>query len=281
MGRRKSFRAAALASHLGQPAASQAIAQLEEALGTRLLDRATRPVSLAETFRVLADFDRSVESLGAFVSQGTRRVRVACLSSAVFRLLPPVLARMREEHPHLTVVVDDDNVRGIRKRLESGQCDLGIASADVASDTIAFEPLLDDPFHVLCPHGHALWGKGPIALKALDGQPLILLQKDSAIRTAFDSACAHAGVRPTVAHETRQVHTLLGMVEAGLGAAVLPALACMTIPGRVEARLLRDPAVVRKVGIATSRVRPVMEGGRVFAGFFRERSGKLETHSTF
>lgn len=175
VGRRKSFRAAALASHLGQPAASQAIAQLEEALGTRLLDRATRPVSLAESIRVLADFDRSVESLGAFVSQGTRRVRVACLSSAVFRLLPPVLARMREEHPHLTVVVDDDNVRGIRKRLEAGQCDLGIASADVASDTIAFEPLLDDPFHVLCPHGHALWGKEPIALKALDGQPLILL----------------------------------------------------------------------------------------------------------
>jgi DNA-binding transcriptional LysR family regulator len=116
---RKSFRAAADSSSPGQPGVSQAIARPESALGVKLFERNTRAVSLttvgemllADTERVLADPDRSVDRLGAFVRGGKRRVRVACLSSSVFRLLPGALDAMATLHPAFAILLCDDNVR--------------------------------------------------------------------------------------------------------------------------------------------------------------------------
>ncbi len=278
VARRKSFRAAAAAANLGQPGASQAISQLESALNARLLDRTTRSVALtpagemfvADAERVLADFDRSVEQLDTFVAKGKRRVRVACLSSAVFRLLPEVLARIATEHPQLSVALYDDSVRGIRRRIESGQCDVGIASEDVASDSVGFEPLLDDPFHFFGPVGHPLSGSTPMDLARAHGHALILLHKDSNIRQVIDRALDSRGIVVEVAHETSQMHTLVGMVEAGMGASIIPAMACASTPGRTFVRPLRNPQILRRVGLCFPTARPFEKSAQVFASVFRE-----------
>lgn len=273
--RRKSFRAAADSFHLGQPGVSQAIAQLETALNVRLFDRTSRSVRLTEAGdiffadmeRVLKDFDLSVEQLGVFVNEGRHRVRVACLSSAVFRLLPEVLDEMSDLHPQFSVVVDDDNVRGITRKLTSGECSIGVSSHEIESEEIGFVPILLDPFHFVCPMGHALDGAEPLDLAQLDGQSLILLQRGSSIRSAIDTALAQREVDAKVAYETAQIHTLLGMVGSGMGATIIPALLCSTTDGLLK-RPLADNAIVRTIGLAYLRNRNLSEGALAFSSVF-------------
>ena len=273
---RKSFRAAADSSHLGQPGVSQAVARLESGLGVKLFERSTREVSLteagemflADTERILQDFDRSVEQVEAFVRDGKRRVRVACLSSSVFRLLPQALDAMAALQPPVTVVLYDDNVRGITRRLASGECGIGISSDEVESDTIGFYPVLEDRFKLVCPIGHPLAGNKPLKLQYLNGQRLIMLRKDSGIRAVIDRTLANAGIGIEVGFETSQIHTLLGMVEQGMGATVLPSLLLAGGTGKTQVRSIAAPPLTRRIGVAYVRGKTLNEGAIAFAKTF-------------
>lgn len=273
---RKSFRAAADSSHLGQPGVSQAVARLESALGVKLFERNTRTVSLteagemflADTERMLHDFDRSVDQVEAFVRDGKRRVRVACLSSSVFRLLPQALDAMAALHPAVTVVLYDDNVRGITRRLTSGECGIGISSDEVESETIGFYPVLEDRFKLVCPIGHPLAGNKPLKLQYLNGQRLILLRKDSGIRALIDRTLASAGIGIEVGSETSQIHSLLGMVEQGMGATVLPSLLLTRSSDKMRLRSIVAPPLTRRIGVSYIRGKTPNEGAVAFAKTF-------------
>ena len=101
IARRGSFRNAATALHLSDPATSQGITQLESLLAVKLLDRTTRSVRLTEAGaaflvdaeRLLDGMDHAVATLREFATTGRGRVSLACLSSTVYRLLPPVLPK--------------------------------------------------------------------------------------------------------------------------------------------------------------------------------------------
>lgn len=276
VARRKSFRAAANSSFLGQPGVSQAIARLESALDVRLFERNTRTVSLteagemflADTERILHDFDHSIDQLAAFIRDGRRRVRVACLSSTVFRILPDVLEAMATRRPVLAVVLYDDNVRGIARRLTTGECGIGIASDEIESETIGFYPVLEDRFKLACPAGHPLAGDQPLDLQALHGQRLILLRKDSGIRASIDRVLAGAGIGIDVGFETSQIHTLLGMVESGMGATVLSSLLLTGHSDKTYVRPIAAPQFARRIGICYVRGKMLNEGAVAFAETF-------------
>jgi DNA-binding transcriptional LysR family regulator len=136
IARRGSFRNAANAMHLSEPATSQAITQLETLLGVKLLDRTTRIVRISEAgsifledaVRLLETMDYSIASLKDFAKSGRGRDTIACLSSAVYRLLPPVLAEMKVAYPEIDVVFLDDNMKGILQKMDKGECDIAIVS---------------------------------------------------------------------------------------------------------------------------------------------------------
>jgi DNA-binding transcriptional LysR family regulator len=276
VARRKSFRAAADSSYLGQPGVSQAIARLEAALDVRLFDRDTRSVSLteagemffADTERMLQDFDRSVDQLRAFVRDGKQHVRVACLSSAAFRIMPHVLGAIATRYPAVAVVLYDDNARGVAKRLTSGECGIGIASDETESEAIGFYPVLEDRFKVACPAGHPLAGSAPLDLQALNGQRLILLRRDSGIRALIDRVVADAGIAIEVGFETSQIYTLLGMVEGGMGATVLPSLLLRGDSDKTRIRSIAAGHFARTIGISFVRGKMLNEATIAFAKTF-------------
>ena len=152
IARRGSFRNAANALHLSEPAASQAISQLESLLDVKLFDRTTRIVRVSEAgaiflndaVRLLESMDHSISALRDFAKSGRGRVTIACLSSSVYRLLPPVLEKMKATYPDIDVVFLDDNMKGILQKMEKGECDLAIVSEDTEKKLNISVPLLDD-----------------------------------------------------------------------------------------------------------------------------------------
>lgn len=258
IARRGSFRNAAAALHLSDPATSQGITQLESLLAVRLFDRTTRSVRLTEAGaaflvdaeRLLEGMDHAVATLREFATTGRGRVSLACLSSTVYRLLPPVLAEMKRRYPGINVVFKDDNMRGIMHSLEAGECDVAIVSEDPSNPRGLSIPLVTDAFQVVCPVDHPLARQRHIDGADLALHELVLLRRGSGIRDLLDRALEQLGIRPNVVQETTQIHTLLGLVEAGLGVSVLPAMLCPDpAHATLAVRPLRRPGVQRKVGL--------------------------------
>lgn len=258
IARRGSFRGAAAALHLSEPATSQAVSQLESLLAVKLFDRTTRSVRLTaagaaflvDVERLLEGMDQSIATLREFATTGRGRVTLACLSSTVYRLLPPALAEMKRRYPGINVVFRDDNMRGILHSLDNGECDVAIVSEDPVKKRGLAIPLVSDTFQVVCPVDHPLAGRSKISGAELTAHEVVLLRRGSGIRDAFDRAAERLGLELSVVHETTQIHTLLGLVESGLGVTVLPSMLC---PGPANAtfavRPLRRPAVGRRLGL--------------------------------
>lgn len=262
--RRGSFRSAAAVLHLGQPAVSQAVAQLEAQVGARLLDRTTRTVSLTDAGRaflpgaerVLAEVTQAFESTRERARLGLTRVRVATVSTAAFRLLPQVLGEVGRLDPRLRIVFHDASTAGIERRLDAGDDDLGLASDDVDERRFRFTPLLLDEYRVLCSATHPLARRSSIRASDLIEHGVLMVDQSSGIRRRFDRAFEGAGQTPAVHFETNQLHTLIGLVEAGMGVTAIPALSC---PARLEPGLvalpLDGPPIVRVLGLVLPRGR--------------------------
>jgi len=288
IARRGSFRNAALAMHLSEPATSQAINQLETILAVKLLERTTRSMRLTEAGasflpdaeRLLQGMDHAIATLRQFATTGRGRVSVACLSSTVYHLLPPALAEMKRRHPGINVVYRDDNMRGILKSLETGECDVAIVSDSPKDKRGLAIPLVTDEFLVLCPASHPLARQPHVTGQELASHELVLLGRGSAIRDAFDHAIEPLAIRLQVVHETAQIHTLLGLVEAGLGVTVLPAMLCPAASNTqfVAQRLIR-PTLQRTLGLIFPAGREPTAAARVLADVIRSTvlSENLET----
>lgn len=258
IARRGSFRNAAAALHMSEPAASQAIAQLESMLAVKLLDRTTRTVRLTEpgaaflvdAERLLDGMDHSIATLREFATTGRGRVTLSCLSSTVYRLLPPALAEMKRRYPEINVVFRDDSMRGILHSLDSGECDVAIVSDDASNKRGLTIPLVTDSFQVVCQALHPLARQRQVSGADLAEQELVLLRRGSGIRDAFDRAIERLAIKLNVIHETTQFHTVLGLVESGLGVTVLPSMLCPAPTNSAFAvRPLVRPLVSRQLGL--------------------------------
>jgi DNA-binding transcriptional LysR family regulator len=274
IARRGSFRNAANALHLSEPATSQAVTQLESLIGVKLLDRTTRTVRiseagsafLADAERLLEGLDYSIAALREFASSGRGRVSIACLSSAVYRLLPPVLAEMKVRYPGIDVIFLDDNMRGIMQKIDKAECDVAIVSEDSTIKLGLSIPLMDDAFQVVCRVDHPLASRKKVTGADLAKYEMVLLRRGSGIRDTLDRAFEAKSIQLNVVHETTQVLTLLGLVEAGLGIAVLPSLLCPDpAHGAVAVIPLQNPNVQRKLGLIFASGREPSPAARLLA----------------
>lgn len=274
IARRGSFRNAANAMHLSEPATSQAISQLETLLDVKLFDRTTRIVRITEAgllfledaVRLIETMDYSIAALKDFAKSGRGRVTIACLSSAVYRLLPPVLAEMKISYPELDVVFLDDNMRGILQKMDKGECDIAIVSEDSERKFNISIPLLDDVFQVVCRSDHRLALKNKISGTEISKHELVMLRRGSGIRDLLESEFEKKSIQINVVHETTQVLTLLGLVEANLGLTILPSMLCpdpsrgafMVIP-------LEKPKIHRRLGLIFATGREPTAAARLLA----------------
>lgn len=274
IARRGSFRNAANAMHLSEPATSQAISQLETLLDVKLFDRTTRIVRITEAgllfledaVRLIETMDYSIAALKDFAKSGRGRVTIACLSSAVYRLLPPVLAEMKISYPELDVVFLDDNMRGILQKMDKGECDIAIVSEDSERKFNISIPLLDDVFQVVCRSDHRLSLKNKISGTEISKHELVMLRRGSGIRDLLESEFEKKSIQINVVHETTQVLTLLGLVEANLGLTILPSMLCpdpsrgafMVIP-------LEKPKIHRRLGLIFATGREPTAAARLLA----------------
>lgn len=278
-----SFRKAADALHVSQPAFSRRIEKLEEALGVKLLERTTRKVSLTAVGR---DFDRKVQQLlddldntllGIRGVAGTRmgEVTIACVPSTVYYYLSQVVSRYHERYPKIRVKVFDAGANEVLAAVARSEADFGLNFIGGQEPDIEFKPLLEERFVAACRRDHPLAKKRKVGWAELAEHDFISVSKSSGNRLLIDQALAGVPGRPQAIYEAQHVTTMLGLVEAGLGVAAVPSLA---MPGADHPLLvsvpLVDPVVTRKVGLIRRKGRPLSPAAQQLYDFFAEMKGK-------
>jgi DNA-binding transcriptional LysR family regulator len=274
-----SFRKAAEAVHISQPAFSRRIDKLEEALGVRLLERTTRRVSLTTVGRdfarkvqvLLDDLDGTLMSLRGVAATRMGEVTIACVPSTVYYYVSQVVQRFRGEYPRVRVKVMDASANEVLGAVVRGEADFGLNFIGVQEPEIDFRPLREERFVAACRRDHPLVKRRRVAWADLADHDFVSVAQSSGNRLLIDQALSGLAVRPVSVCEAQHITALLGLVEAGLGVAAVPALA---MPGADHAVLvsvpLDTPVVTRRVGLIRRAGRTLPPAAQHLYDFFSE-----------
>lgn len=250
-----SITAAARALAYTQSAVSRQIAALEEDVGATLFDRAARGVTLTEAGRcllghadaVLDRWETARRDLAALAGLGAGRVRIGAFATAMAALVPRAIAAFGARHEGVTVNVVEGLTPRLLDRLADGDADVAVVSAppDQPLDAARYRlhHLLDERLLVAVPRGHRLARRRQVRAAELAGESFIAGSAD-AERTLL-RATLPAGWTPRVDIVVREWTGKLGCVAAGLGIALVPALAVRATPADLALVRLRDASVRR------------------------------------
>jgi len=272
------FTVAAERLHLTQPAVSVLIRGLERELGVPALYRTTRAVTLTDAGRefypiakrMLADLQNAVTNARELADKKRGRVSIAATMLISSLLLPGAIALYRNRFSGIDVALRDCTAAGqILRMVKSGEVDMGIAPASQPTPEIVAERLLADTLDLACPNDHVLARKSRVAWRDLAGFPFIALAPDNSVRQLIDSSIVAAGIQVQPAYEVRFLSTVIGMVDAGLGIAVLPshARAIRHIYNNIEFIKLGSPVVRRELSLMTHHDRPLTPAAEDFRKF--------------
>lgn len=242
-----SFSQAGLHIGLSQSAVSHSIKELEAEMGIRLLDRTTREVMLTEAGQQLATrLERLLEELNTTLldvrSYGQQRsgtVRVAASQTISAQLMPQTLAASQQTFPDIKIMLRDRPQQWVLQSVRNAEVDFGIVVGPLQSPDFACEPILDEPFLLLCRRDDSLASAPQINWSLLNGRTMVLQDYASGSRWLIDEALREQQVQAEIVQEIGHPATLYPMVEAGIGISILPALALPLPEGR--------PLMVRRI----------------------------------
>ncbi|WP_332775554.1 LysR family transcriptional regulator [Polaromonas sp.] len=282
----RNFTRAAQACHLSQPAFSALIRTLEDALGTRLFDRDTRSVQLTPegrlfegpARRLLSDMGGAVEDLAAHVERRKGRVRVAALPSLAAGWLPAVFAEFMQQWPGITVDLNDALSDACIALVRSGQADFALAASGAdgaAASDLRSRKLCRDCFHLVCRADHPLASEPRLTAKKIGPWPFIQMARNSSVRQALDVALYP--LRLNAVFEVEHLATVMGLVEAGLGISVVPALALFHFRREtLVTRPLALPALTRTVYLVQRREGSLSVAAQTLHDLILARLGTLK-----
>lgn len=286
----RSFRRAAEAVHLSQPALSLAISELEESLGVVLFDRTSRSVATTEVgeafikgaVRLLGDFDGLIGEIGDIAQSRRGKVVVSCVSSIAGRIMPLALQACALQYPQVDVTIRDDVALQVLSAVRSREADFGLTVVPaVVGEDMLFEAMHVDRFHFVCPRDHRLAGQSKVAWKDLNGENLISLSTNSGTHQMVHEVLIRQAVEPARTTPVSHLSTVHGMLEMGFGVAVLPEIA---LPLAKHPTLVSRPLVVpelsRTIGAYRRRDRSLSPAASAFLSVvrtvFKEISATVE-----
>lgn len=255
------FGRAARRLNVSQPPLSVQIRQLEHEIGTSLLVRTQRRVELTTPGRVLlSEARRLIAQADAAVVRTQRAARgevghlaIGFVSTADYSLLPPLVRRFRARQPDIELALRE--LTGDRQLalLAAGELDLGLMITPPKVDGLNMRPIFREPLIAALPATHRLASRRRrIDARDLAGDGFILFPRVLApsLHDLVIAVCQRAGFAPRIAQEAIQMQTILGLVAADLGVALVPAcMANLRRPHVVYARLASPGVPVETVAV--------------------------------
>lgn len=228
-------------------AVSQQLAALEREAGVPLLRRTGRRVALTpagaalaeQTEAVLALLEQASSALAAARTGLAGPLRIGAFPTAVRTILPAALVTLGRDHPGLELMVTELDPAAVPDALRSGQLDVALVHdydyvpvrPDPALDT---EPLLEEAIYLAAPASpHESPAPAERTIDAYRDAPWIVGSPDTLCHIMAVRACQAAGFTPRIRHHADDFTTVLALVAAGQGVALVPELGVIGPPADV------------------------------------------------
>lgn len=267
LARHRHFGRAAEASAISQPALSLQVKELEDILGTPLVERGSRQIRLTPLgadFALRArDVLRAVDELAALARASggplSGRLRLGVIPTVAPYLLPRVMRDLSGRFPGLDLRPREAVTPKLLRDLHEGRLDLALLALPVSEPALVEHPLLDEEF-LLVRHESARDLPVP-PLVDLPAAPLLLLEEGHCFRDQAIAACKLPQGPTGELMEGSSLSTLVQMVGAGIGVTLIPEMAA-AVESRsapVVLHRLNEPRPGRTIGLVWRRSNPLSD----------------------
>ena len=220
----------ALMAGVSQPAVSKQIAELEEALEVRLLDRMPRGCKLTEAGTILADhadrlFTIEKEAVRALQEyRGLKRGRLSIGASLTIGayLLPRVIAEFHRLFPEIELDLKMGNSSEIKNLLMSGTIEIGMTEGLIESEGLDSSTFFEDDLVVIAPKGHPLLKRKNVTLNEIADEPFIFREAGSGIRAYVEKALGQQMSEINIVLSSSSPEAIKNFVASGMGIAIVP-----------------------------------------------------------
>jgi DNA-binding transcriptional LysR family regulator len=276
-----SFIQASRRLHLSQPALSAQIQALEADVGVQLFERTRRSVKLTvagEAFRkeaqsILQAVEAARLRTQKVASGEAGHLRIGFVASAALEIVPAIVLAFRRSHPDVTLDLLNirtsdqltllEQFRPEQSQFEKSQLNAGFLRLPASSPQLTITPIHREPFTLVLPHGHRLARKKTFPLRELEREPFVAYARQWApgFYDRWVGIFTKAGFSPTIIQEAGEMATVLALVGAGAGVAVVPLGIVERRPRTVVTKPLPANAPQSEIGLAirTSQHSPLLE----------------------
>jgi len=274
-----SFSAASVRTHVAQPALSRQIAMLEASVGTCLLQRSRKGVTLTESGLRLYGIARGMlERLshvraeitsGPDVASGV--VTIALPPNVASMLVPKLVRELERCHPHVELRVEDCSSLERGRSLQAASIDFAVVPVGSALVDVAYDLLLRESLLLVERRNGGSVGPATVSLAHAARVRLALPPPWFHTRHVIDEAARETGLSLNIAYEQHSVTTIASLVREGLAATITnsPAVEQLFRHGTVRARRIVNPAITRLVALARPSDRALGLAAQVTYGILR------------
>lgn len=279
------FGKAAEACHVSQSAFSVAIKELENLLGTQLVDRTNRSVTITPIGHEVAIQARLVlrdlENLVEVAQQGneplTGKLRLGVIPTIAPFILPRIMPALRKQYPKLQLFLREDITSRLHQQLQEGELDLILIALPYDLRNVEIMPLFHDPFLLACRRGTKLVDPEHYSFNRLNSESILLLEDGHCLRDHALSACRIRSLEKVSRFSASSLLTLIEMVDEDLGITFLPAMAKgspMLKGTRISLHPLKEKSY-REIGLAWRKGSGRKEEFKELAQFIQSQKEKV------
>jgi DNA-binding transcriptional LysR family regulator len=231
------FGRAARRLNMTQPPLSRQIQLLEHVLGAVLFIRTNRSVQLSpaghaflpDARRLLRLAESAALHARKIASGQAGRLRIGFTAAAAYRFLPNLIISLRSRLPEVDLTLSEMVSSEQLEALASGEIDAGLFRPPVSQPELAVLRVDAEPLVAALPARHALARHGTLTLPDLDGQDFVMYEPGGSryFHDLLVMMFTQMNVRPRFVQQIGQIHTMLALVRAGLGVALVPAAAAV------------------------------------------------------
>ena len=258
------FTRAAQSCFVTQSTLSAGLKELEDVLGTRLVERDRQtvlmtPIGLEVAKRaraILAATQDLVEIAAESRAPMTGLLRLGVIPTIAPFLLPPCMLLLRERYPDLRLALREDLTANLLSRLEDGQLDLALIALPYETGNVIVEPLFDDDLWIVGRKNDPQVKARAVHITPSLTDRLLLLEEGHCLRDHALYACGASTGRSTEGVEATSLLTLVQMIESGLGIGMVPEIAVrsgLTESPTLVARPMSKPSPKRTIALVARR----------------------------
>lgn len=279
------FGRAAEASFVTQSTLSAGIRELESLLGIMLVERTRRVVRFTplgdrivdRAHRVLREAEELAELAAAAGTPLAGELRMSVIPTIAPFLLPKLLPRLRADRPDLKLFLREETSHAACDSLHHGQVDCVLLALPYACGDVDHIDLFADRLLLAIPGDSADATPGPIAPSSIDPAQFLLLEDGHCLKDHALAACNRPDMRSGARMMGTSLHTLVQMVDNGLGVTMLPEMAVdagLLLSTKVATRPLMSDFDKRTIALVWRKNSPREKEFRLLAEILRKHWGQ-------